>query len=108
MINSYGEVLMKSCQENILHLDYEPNIFANIESLWPKKFFIAVDKIRSKIQYYHHETMRLLHTLHSPNIKNPCKIKGNEKQSLYLCKDNKSNRYCVVKILQDDMSAIDK
>lgn len=94
---------MKSYLENILHLDYEPDIFDNIENAWPKKFFIAVDRIRSKIHYYHHETMQLLHSVHSPNISNPNKIKGNEQQSLYICKDNKNHRYCVIKILQGEV-----
>ncbi|EDV21924.1 uncharacterized protein TRIADDRAFT_59635 [Trichoplax adhaerens] len=107
MVNSCGEVLMKSYLDNVLKLDYEPNLFINVESLWPKKFFVTVDKIKGKILFYGKETMNLLHTVYSPNINNPSSIIGNENQSLFICKDIKGQVYYVIKVFPGVESSAD-
>ena len=64
---------------------FKANIY-RVENMHPKKYFVVFEQLSKKVQFYHNQTLELVHIIESPHIR-PWKIKGNQEQSMFICQD---------------------
>lgn len=83
---------MKGCHNAVIQFKTD---ITCIENLWPPKYFIAVEKLTSKVYFYDNHTLRLMQVIQSPYIK-IWRLNGNIEQSLFMCQSF-DKEYCIIK-----------